>query len=100
LKCRRCRWTKPFCSLANARNHAAPLSRRVATPRKNAETDTDIRELCRRLEGVPLAIELAASRSAAMTPREMIRPPERAISPAAKPRGRPAAAPARSACGD
>lgn len=32
----------------------------------------DIRELCRRLEGVPLAIELAASRIAGMTPHDML----------------------------
>jgi predicted ATPase len=32
----------------------------------------DIRELCRRLEGMPLAIELAASRIAGMTPRDML----------------------------
>lgn len=32
----------------------------------------DITELCRRLEGVPLAIELAASRIAGMTPREVL----------------------------
>jgi predicted ATPase/class 3 adenylate cyclase len=32
----------------------------------------DVAELCRRLEGVPLAIELAATRVAAMTPREIL----------------------------
>lgn len=36
------------------------------------ENATDVAELCRRLEGVPLAIELAASRIAGMTPRDML----------------------------
>lgn len=33
----------------------------------------DVTELCRKLEGVPLALELAASRLVAMTPREVLR---------------------------
>lgn len=37
-----------------------------------AENRTDIAELCRQLEGVPLAIELAASRILSMSPREML----------------------------
>lgn len=36
------------------------------------ETEADIAELCRRLEGVPLAIELATSRITLMTPRQML----------------------------
>lgn len=40
----------------------------AATP-ENAAT---IEELCRRLEGVPLAIELAASRSTVLSPQEML----------------------------
>ena len=32
----------------------------------------DVSELCRRLEGVPLAIELAAGRSAGLSPREIL----------------------------
>jgi predicted ATPase/class 3 adenylate cyclase len=36
------------------------------------ENSGDVVELCRRLEGVPLAIELAASRIVAMTPREIL----------------------------
>jgi predicted ATPase/class 3 adenylate cyclase len=36
------------------------------------DVEADIQELCRRLEGVPLAIELAATRAALMTPREML----------------------------
>jgi predicted ATPase len=36
------------------------------------ENAADVAELCRRLEGVPLAIELAASRSVGMTPRQML----------------------------
>lgn len=36
------------------------------------ENAGDIKELCRRLEGVPLAIELAAVRIVGMTPREML----------------------------
>ncbi len=32
----------------------------------------DVRELCRRLEGVPLAIELAAARVAGMTPQQIL----------------------------
>jgi predicted ATPase/class 3 adenylate cyclase len=36
-----------------------------------AENAADVRELCRRLEGMPLAIELAASRIVGMSPREI-----------------------------
>jgi predicted ATPase len=37
-----------------------------------ADNAPDIAELCRRLEGLPLAIELAASRIVGMTPREIL----------------------------
>lgn len=37
-----------------------------------SENRADVAELCRQLEGVPLAIELAASRIVGMTPREML----------------------------
>jgi predicted ATPase/class 3 adenylate cyclase/Tfp pilus assembly protein PilF len=37
-----------------------------------AGSSVDVAELCRRLEGVPLAIELAASRITAMTPRAIL----------------------------
>ena len=39
---------------------------------RTAENTEDIAELCRRLEGMPLAIELAASRAVAMTPRDIL----------------------------
>ena len=43
-----------------------------AEPPSSADELEAIATLCRRLDGVPLAIELAASRSHAMTPREML----------------------------
>lgn len=46
---------------------------RVADYEVDEANAADLLELCRRLEGVPLAIELAASRIAGMTPREMLR---------------------------
>jgi predicted ATPase/class 3 adenylate cyclase len=46
---------------------------RQATFETTEENRADIAELCERLEGVPLAIELAATRIVAMTPREMLR---------------------------
>ena len=38
----------------------------------NESNRADVSELCRRLEGVPLAIELAAGRSAGLSPREIL----------------------------
>jgi predicted ATPase/Flp pilus assembly protein TadD len=38
----------------------------------NADNEAAIRELCDGLDGVPLAIELAASRSGSLTPREIV----------------------------
>lgn len=38
----------------------------------NAENQADVDELCRRLDGVPLALELAASRIATLSPRQML----------------------------
>jgi predicted ATPase/class 3 adenylate cyclase len=37
----------------------------------NAENTADVQALCRRLEGVPLALELAAARCIGMTPRQI-----------------------------
>lgn len=47
---------------------------RAVDPAVAAHPDAraDIAELCRRLDGLPLAIEMAASRSATLSPREML----------------------------
>ncbi len=45
---------------------------RVASFELTDGNKADVAELCRRLEGVPLAIELAASRIAGMSPREIV----------------------------
>lgn len=45
---------------------------RSATFERTVANDADITELCRRLEGMPLAIELAASRASGMTPHDML----------------------------
>ncbi len=37
-----------------------------------AENQTDVAELCRRLDGIPLALELAAVRIDSMTPAEIV----------------------------
>lgn len=39
----------------------------------NVQNGSDVVELCRRLEGIPLAIELAALRIVGMSPRDMLR---------------------------
>jgi predicted ATPase len=52
-----------FVERARARQSAFALT---------AENASDVAELCRRLEGVPLALELAASRIAGMTPRQIL----------------------------
>lgn len=45
---------------------------RQAEFQRTEENAEDIAELCRRLEGMPLAIELAASRIVGMTPRDIL----------------------------
>src|SRR5690606_38401783 len=37
------------------------------------DNTSDVTELCRRVEGIPLAIELAASRTTTLSPREILR---------------------------
>ena len=41
-----------------------------------AENQADVAELCRRLNGIPLALELAAVRIDSMTPAEIVHPLE------------------------
>lgn len=51
-------------------DRAAAVNPRFALTSANAEA---IRTICSRLEGMPLAIELAAARSAILTPQELVR---------------------------
>ena len=39
---------------------------------RTAENEEDLREICRRLDGLPLAIELAAARTRTLTPRALL----------------------------
>ncbi len=56
--------TRLFVERACARRHDFALDENNAA---------DIEEICRRLEGVPLALELAASRIASLAPRDILR---------------------------
>jgi predicted ATPase/class 3 adenylate cyclase len=70
-------WAVPSLSVAGDEPDAVALFTERATavaPRFSLDSDGDravVNEICRRLDGIPLAIELAASRMASMSPQEV-----------------------------
>jgi predicted ATPase len=70
-------WPVPSLSVAGDEADAVALFTDRATavaPRFSLDSDEDravVEEICRRLDGIPLAIELAASRMASMSPYEV-----------------------------
>ena len=77
-------WRVPSLSLADEAIELFSDRARRTKPefRVTADNAETVTEICRRLDGLPLAIELAAARVRALSPAEILRQPARPVPPA------------------